>query len=192
MWDSAFVVTHGGDMKINTIKRLYHGTDCAFQTFDFRKAKGFKDFGKGFYLTSNFNQAQKWAQRKADTKQTAYIYCYELAMVKEADWKILELLQYDEKWVDFISRSRIEGCETDYDIIYDRIADNQYTEIAEALQEYMARKSDVEAVIARIRWDNYNADQYCFKNERALALLRNRTAIIQQKDSDGRWMTVAR
>lgn len=41
-------------MKINTIKRLYHGTDRQFETFNFNCASGFKDFGKGFYLISNF------------------------------------------------------------------------------------------------------------------------------------------
>ena len=41
-------------MKINNgLKQLYHGTDCYFESFDFRYAKSFKDFGKGFYLTSD-------------------------------------------------------------------------------------------------------------------------------------------
>ncbi|MCM1183380.1 MAG: DUF3990 domain-containing protein [Roseburia sp.] len=179
-------------MKINTVKTLYHGTDRAFRSFDFGKAKPFKDFGKGFYLTSNFKQAQKWAQRRAETTRIAYIYRYELAPVDQSDWKILELLQYDRQWVDFISKSRIEGSETEYDIIYDRIADNQYAEISDALREYAAYRATAEEVISRIRWDTPGADQYCFKNKRALTLLRNRVTIIQQMDSDGRWMTVAR
>lgn len=50
--------------KIHQISRLYHGTNKKFDRFNFDKAKSFKDFGKGFYLTTDFNQAQKWAQRK--------------------------------------------------------------------------------------------------------------------------------
>ena len=53
-------------MKIDTVSTLYHGTAKMFQYFDLRYAKMFKDFGKGFYLTTNFMQAQKWAQQKAD------------------------------------------------------------------------------------------------------------------------------
>ncbi len=46
-------------MKLASIKRLYHGTDREFNTFDFKYARGFKDFGKGFYLTSNIGQEGK-------------------------------------------------------------------------------------------------------------------------------------
>ena len=40
-------------MRINEIKKLYHGTDKKFKTFDFEKAGKAKDFGRGFYLTSS-------------------------------------------------------------------------------------------------------------------------------------------
>ena len=89
-------------------------------------AKSFKDFGKGFYLTTNLAQAQRWAQKKAAQKSRAYIYSYEVEPVSEGDWKILELLQYNQQWLDFIANSRIYGYESDYDIIYDKMADNQY------------------------------------------------------------------
>lgn len=51
-------------MRINEIKKLYHGTDKKFKTFDFAKAGKAKDFGRGFYLTSSIVQAQEWAQKK--------------------------------------------------------------------------------------------------------------------------------
>ena len=40
-------------MRINEIKKLYHGTDKKFKTFDFEKAGKAKDFGRGFYLMSS-------------------------------------------------------------------------------------------------------------------------------------------
>ena len=62
-------------------------------------------------------QAQKWAQSKASTKSEAYIYSYRLDKLKEnpemlSDFKILELLQYDKNWVDFISQSVFCDCGT--------------------------------------------------------------------------------
>lgn len=101
------------------------------------------------------------------------------------------MLQYDEKWLDFICKCRIDGQESDYDIIYDKIADNQYTEISDALREYQERANDAVNIIKRISWDNPKADQYCFKTERALILLKNRKMYIQQKDSNGRWLPLA-
>lgn len=173
--------------KINQISKLYHGTNKKFDKFDFNKAKPFKDFGKGFYLTTDFNQAQKWAQRKGAKEFVAYIYCYDIDKVQACRLNILELLKYDKKWLDFICESRIKGKETDYDIIYDRIADNQYSEISELLQEYVFRNISAEEVIKEIRWNNSKADQYCFKNEKALSVLEKSNLIIQYRDSLGRW-----
>lgn len=176
-------------MKINLIKKLYHGSNCEFETFDFSRAKGFKDFGKGFYLTSSLSQAQKWAQNKSKVKSKAYIYCYSVREIFEREWNILELLQYDTAWIDFITESRLAGKETDFDIIYDRIADNQYREISEVLARYNDREIDAQEAIGRIKWKSGSGvgDQYCFKNEQSLSLLKKEQVIVQYKEKDGRW-----
>lgn len=173
-------------MKIKRIEKLYHGTNKHFDRFDFKYAKQFKDFGKGFYLTSNLNQAQRWAQKKSERSGKAYIYCYDVEKNLE-DIKILELLQYNKEWVDFICKSRIFGVEAKYDIIYDKMADSQYTDIADTLQSYIENDLSCEDVINRIRWYNLDVDQYCFKSEKALQLLRNKQEIIQYKDESGIW-----
>ena len=175
-------------MKINEIGRLYHGTNRCFDEFDFKKAKKFKDFGKGYYLTSNFNQALRWAQRKASHNAKAYIYSYKVAYADAENLRILELLKYDKIWLDFISRNRLYGEDTDYDIIYDRMADSQYTDISELLQAYVQRKKTADEIIERIKWKEENAtDQYCFKNKEALQLLKDKVVYVLKKDEDGIW-----
>ena len=175
-------------MKINSIKYLYHGTNQEFEAFDFGKAKAFKDFGKGFYLTTNLAQAQKWAQNKGRRENKAYIYRYVVTPVVPDEWKILELLQYDKKWVDFITQCRIEGVETDYDIIYDRMADSHAIDISESLRDYNEDKITADEVISKIKWkDSTKADQFCFKNKRAVQLLKDREVFVWIKDSEGRW-----
>ena len=176
-------------MKINRVNRLYHGTDQKFDEFNFCCAKCFKDFGKGFYLTTNFQQAQTWAQNKAKArmKDKTYIYSYSVNVIDEKKWNILELLQYDKCWVDFITESRINGKESDYDIIYDRMADSRFADISDTLQSYNNLDITAEDVIEKIKWDNQRADQYCFKNERALSLLTDKREITQYKDYRGRW-----
>ena len=42
---------------------LYHGTNMAFDAIDLTKSKPNKDFGRGFYLTSLREQAEKYGQR---------------------------------------------------------------------------------------------------------------------------------
>ena len=175
-------------MKISKINRLYHGTNQEFSTFDFSRARGFKDFGKGFYLTSNLSQAQKWAQKKARFGDKAYIYSYCIENAKVDAMRVLELLEYDEQWVETIAKCRLEGLEPDYDIIYDRMADNQFHEISDALQRYSNQELTAAEVAQMIRWNDENsADQFCFKTQNAIGALMNREMITLFKDAQGLW-----
>lgn len=174
-------------MKIEEIERLYHGSGKWFENIDLKYTKAFKDFGRGFYLTSNLIQAQKWAQKKGERFGKAYIYIYDVSHHLSAGLKILELLQYDAQWVDLIARSRIEGYEPDYDIVYDRMADNQYSGIADILQRYRNHETGWQEVIRQIKWKDFEADQYCFKSEKALLLLQRKMVIVQHRDTSGLW-----
>lgn len=42
---------------------LYHGTNCVVDKIDLNKCLPYKDFGKGFYLTTIKEQAEKMAKR---------------------------------------------------------------------------------------------------------------------------------
>ena len=184
-------------MKIDTVSTLYHGTAKMFQYFDLRYAKMFKDFGKGFYLTTNFMQAQKWAQQKADREKSSitYIYQYKIKYASLQEYKILELLQYDEKWLDFIADCRIDGKETDYDIIYDKMADNRGKNISQILDKYKKGIISASDAVFSIRWKTEKeekADQYCFKTQKALKILDDRLVIMQQKDENGIWKIAER
>ena len=42
--------------------RLYHGSYCEVSKADLSKCARYKDFGRGFYLTSSREQAQSFAK----------------------------------------------------------------------------------------------------------------------------------
>ena len=174
-------------LKINSIKKLYHGTNKLFDSVDLNRCGRFKDFGQGYYLTTDLKQAQKWAQYKAEDATEAYIYSYNVISPVEKKLRILELLEYNKEWVDVISKSRIWGIEPQYDIVYDRIADNRRSEIAMVLQKYVAKDTDADSVIEMIQWKNGTGDQYCFKTADALSVLGNERRFILHKDNNGRW-----
>lgn len=46
--------------------RLYHGTNKEFQEIDLLKSKPNKDFGRGFYLSADYNQALNMAHVKME------------------------------------------------------------------------------------------------------------------------------
>ena len=167
---------------------LYHGTNILFDRFDFNKAKPFKDFGRGFYLTTNYNQAESWARSKGRNNAKAYIYCYELDKEYKNKLAVLELLHYDKQWLDFIADSRLMGKETNYDLIYDRMADNTYLALSDVIVRYRRGEADAHEVIRLISWKTQAADQYCFKTEKALACLKRSTIVKQKKIADGLWV----
>lgn len=45
--------------------RLYHGSNSDIEVIDLTKGMKYKDFGKGFYLTSSRTTAIRMAQKKA-------------------------------------------------------------------------------------------------------------------------------
>lgn len=45
---------------------LHHGTNIDFDTIDLKKSKPNKDFGKGFYLSADYDQAMAMANVKVE------------------------------------------------------------------------------------------------------------------------------
>lgn len=41
--------------------KLYHGSTVTVKSPNIQKGRKATDFGKGFYTTTNFEQAKKWA-----------------------------------------------------------------------------------------------------------------------------------
>ena len=151
-------------LKIQEIKYLYHGTNTKFDKIDIDKyGSVFKDYGQGFYLTTNLQQAWNLAH--------------------------YELLEYNEEWLDIIAENRIRGvCHiADIDIIYDRMADNKGDVLGKELADYLNDKKNGDEVIEKIRFANESKDQYCFKTAKALHLLINRKLMIDSRDRRGYW-----
>lgn len=154
---------------------LFHGTTVLFEQPDLNKAKPYKDFGKGFYLTTNFSQAGKWAIRGLfpdHIDSVGYIYEYIFDMETVNSLACLELLTYNKDWVKTISwyRNNLETT-IEYDLIYDRMADGKYRELIDVLQRYDRKQAGVGEVLAIAQFKDTRSDQYCFKTYKSLAYL---------------------
>ena len=77
-------------------KTLYHGTVHEFTEIDLSKCdNALKDFGTGFYLTSEFRQACSWATtKKGSSNLKARVYRYEVVRDLPENLKIYEFLSY--------------------------------------------------------------------------------------------------
>ena len=153
---------------------LYHGTNRLFDKFDLAKSFLGKDFGRGVYLTTSYEQAKEWAQKKARKTGKPYVYTYDIPdkfLTDSKHYKILQFLTYNKEWADYLVACRIDLEETSHDIVYDRMADNTYEELTDVLYGYHLGNVSLTVLLMTVRQRNKEYDQYCFKTRRVVDIV---------------------
>ena len=90
--------------------RLFHGSTVTVKRPNIQKGRKATDFGKGFYTTTNFEQAKKWALLKKNREQSekAIVSVYEvignirffgLWVQQKNGWSLLSTTAEEEKTV---------------------------------------------------------------------------------------------
>lgn len=150
---------------------LYHGSNVTVDTPLLLKTQRTLDFGRGFYTTSDFEQAKKWAQRTVKIRESgkACVSCYELDEDKLDALKILGFSEPNIEWLDYVSNNRKnKGMEDDWDVVIGPVANDQtFPTIFLYLDGYI----DAESAIRQLLPQKLKG-QYTFKTERALSLLK--------------------
>lgn len=147
---------------------LYHGTCHKFSKVDFSKSKDKRDFGKGFYTTSIFEQAEKWANNQFLRYGGDGIFVKEFEYTENPNLKIKFFKEMDKEWLEFIKKCRTEGGSPHtYDIIQGPVAnDNTMRTIA----LYISEIYTAEQAIEQLRYFKVN-EQISFHSEEALKCL---------------------
>ena len=128
------------------------------------------DFGRGFYTTSDMEQAARWAWRTAKRRgeSNAFVTVYE---VNEDELKNIRLLSFDSpnvEWLNLVVKNRKgEYIAENWDIISGPVADDQ---TAQVIDLYLEGAYDEEEAIRRFLTQRLK-DQYAFKTKEALKLL---------------------
>lgn len=149
---------------------LYHGSNVEVKEPILLKVQRELDFGKGFYTTSDMEQAARWAWRTAKRRgeSNAFVTVYE---VKDDELKNIRLLSFDlpnVEWLNFVVKNRKgEYIAGDWDIISGPVADDQ---TAQVIDLYLEGAYDEEEAIRRFLTQGLK-DQYAFKTDEALKLL---------------------
>ena len=149
---------------------LYHGSNVKVKEPILLKVQRELDFGKGFYTTSDMEQAARWAERTAKRRgeSNAFVTVYE---VNEDELKNIRLLSFDlpnVEWLNFVVKNRKgEYIAGDWDIISGPVADDQ---TAQVIDLYLEGAYDEEEAIRRFLTQRLK-DQYAFKTNEALKLL---------------------
>ena len=152
---------------------LYHGTNADIVSIDLTKGMRHKDFGKGFYLTTDRTTAERMAKKKARLfGGTATLITYELDETAfQSDLKVKVFAEKASvEWLLFVDANRARKNTApihDYDIVIGPIANDgvvlQLTNFREGI--YSPEE------VARLLQDKYLDQQYYFGTERALQYL---------------------
>ena len=145
---------------------VYHGSAEVVKLPDMKHSYRLLDFGKGFYVTTNFEQAERWAMRKADLshKDKAYVNVYEMSE-DDSDFRVKTFPEDLMEWIDFVCGCRDGKTEyQQYDIIKGRVANDKVFRVVDL---YHAGVWDKERAIKEIRvYPGY--DQIAFINQIAI------------------------
>lgn len=150
---------------------LYHGSNVEVRQPRLLKNQRELDFGKGFYTTSDMDQASRWAKRTARRVRAdkGYVSVYEIDDELMQTLHILRFEKTDAEWLRFVVDNR-KGVikESPWDLICGPVANDQTIPV---INLYLDGMYDEEETIKRLLPQKLK-DQYTFKSEKAIALLR--------------------
>ena len=143
--------------------RLYHSSNMIVDKPDTSHSRDYLDFGRGFYLTTIYEQAEKYAQRFKRRGQQAWLNTYELLDNTE-QWNVKRFDAYDKQWLDFVSRCRAGEDVGDYDMVIGGIANDR---VIITLDRYFAGEISQDETLGMLRFEKPNI-QYCIRSVRML------------------------
>lgn len=151
---------------------LYHGSTVAVHEPKILTPTRTLDFGKGFYTTTDFNQAKKWAlnKKKIEKSENAVVSVFSVDddFLKKQDFKILNFNKADESWLDFIIANRSDINFThNYDIIKGAVANDR---VYASLNAFENGFMDKATLLKELKTWVY-VNQVSFHTQRALELL---------------------
>lgn len=157
-----------------TAMKLYHGTNIDFEKIDIAKSKPNKDFGRGFYLSADYKQAQNMANIKFEQMETGkpLVQEYSIDEQEMQNLKILVFDDYTEEWAKFILLNRNNPSATpahNYDIVIGPIANDR---VGVQLWKYENQLIDLPTLVKRLKYMKGITIQYFFGTERAIQLLK--------------------
>ena len=144
---------------------LYHGSFIEISSPDLRHSRGNVDFGRGFYATPIFEQAEKWSSKFKRRGQEGIVSMYEY--FEDATLKILRFDSYSEAWLTFILNCRSGKDNTDYDMVIGGVANDKVFNTVELFFDGLIDKTEA---IGRLRYEKPNL-QIAFRTDKALTYL---------------------
>ena len=149
---------------------IYHGSIEIVEKPEIRESNRTLDYGKGFYATSSYEQAEAWVRRRMAEKQTShgYVCVYEVDDFAMQNMNTLVFETPTEEWVDFVMKNRTEkGYIHEYDIVYGPVANDR---VYASFALYEGGLINKQILISELKTYKL-VDQYLFHTENSLQAL---------------------
>ncbi len=149
--------------------KLFHGSTIIVNNPIILKTQRLLDFGKGFYATSNQNQAERWAiikKNRLQGKAKSIVTIYQISenLFFNTNYKIKKFQEPNEEWLDFVFENRKINKPHNYDIVIGPVANDT---LYATLSLYEANILTKEETIKRLKIHKLY-DQISFHNSKVL------------------------
>lgn len=149
---------------------LYHGSNVAVEKPMILQSDRKLDFGTGFYLTSNYEQAERWSHLTAKRRGTSnkIITCFEMNEEIIKSLNVLKFENADIQWLKFVSGNRnVNDFVDKHDVVIGPVANDRTMPV---LRLYFAGIYDEEETLKRLLPQKLK-NQFAFKTGKALTAL---------------------
>ncbi|MBQ9312856.1 MAG: DUF3990 domain-containing protein [Bacteroidales bacterium] len=145
---------------------LYHGSNTEFDVIDLNKSKPNKDFGKGFYLSADLQQANEMAKIKVEQMKTGIptILSYQIDdnILIDNTLNVKRFTYYSSEWAEFIVPNRNNDNDIpvhNYDVVIGPIANDK---VGVQLWKYENNIIDIKTLIHNLKYMKGITIQYFF------------------------------
>lgn len=169
--------------------KLYHGSYSKIEKIDLSKCNSGKDFGIGFYLTTDYEQAVKFIntsllkakKNNIIEENVNFGFVNEFIFTESKKISIFDFKKADKKWLHYVAANRKTGLFDNeiekfqkFDIITGKIANDATNRVITAYinniyGEVGTETADKTAI--NLLLPNKLSDQICFKTQNAISCL---------------------
>ena len=155
--------------------KVYHGSYTMIDEIDLTKGELNRDFGRGFYVTNMYEQAEFWAKRKGKKQKDDGVVT-EFTFLESAftsDYlKTLRFRNYSEEWLDFVVKNRQNDTDKnvhEYDIVEGPVADDA---IATRITFYLESGISKPEFLEELKFKHSVSHQIAFCTQKSLQMIK--------------------
>lgn len=151
--------------------KIYHGSIDKVEVPEIRESNRTLDYGRGFYTTTSYKQAEDWVRRRMTEKKVSfgYVCVYELNESALQNLKTLFFETPTDEWVDFVMQNRTQkGYNHEYDVVYGPVANDK---VYAVFALYEGGLIDKKTLISELKTYKL-VDQYLFHTAQALRCVK--------------------